>query len=111
MRLSTLVAFMLPLSALAAPSLVERQSALDAARQQVVDGLTSATSALNTTLLQAQAIKRPPQKAVIDDTTKAQGDITLAGAAVEKIGAAIAAKTAPQESEYVAIPPSPWTTI
>lgn len=101
MRFSTIAAFVLPLSALAAPSLIERQSALDAARQQVVDGLTNASTALNTTIAQAAAIKRPSQQAVIDDANQAQGNITLAGAAVERIGAAILAAAAPQESEYV----------
>lgn len=100
MRFS-IAAFVLPLSALAAPSLLERQSALDVARQQVVDGLTNASNALNTTIAQAAAIKRPPQQAVITDATKAQGDIAIAGAAVERIGAAILAAVAPQESEYV----------
>jgi len=47
---------MLPVSALAAPSLFGRQSALDDARNQVVDGLVGATGALNTTLSQATAI-------------------------------------------------------
>jgi len=103
MRFSAIAAFVLPLSALAAPSLVERQSALDAARQQVVDGLTNAGAALNATLAQAAAITRPPQQAVIADATKAQGDIALAGAAVERIGAAILAATPPQESDQLAV--------
>ena len=101
MRLSTIAALMFPLSALAAPPLIVRQASLDAARQQVVDGLTNASNALNTTVAQAAAIKRAPQQAVIDDANKAQGDIALAGAAVERIGAAILAATPPQESEYV----------
>jgi len=103
MRFSAIAAFGLPLSALAAPSLVARQSALDAARQQVVDGLTNAGNALNTTLAQAAAIKRPPQQAVIADATKALGDIALAGAAVERIGAAILATTPPQESDQLQV--------
>jgi len=40
---------------------------------------------------------------VIDDTIKAQGDIALAGAAVENIGAAIQAGVAPQESDQLAV--------
>lgn len=99
MRFSTLVAFTLPFSVLAAPVLIQRQSALDIARQQVVDGLTNAGTALNTTLAQASAIDHPPQQAVIDDTIQAQADIALAGAAVERIGAAIVAAQAPNEAE------------
>jgi len=103
MLLSAVIGFMLPVSALAAPSLFGRQSALDDARNQVVDGLVGATGALNTTLSQATAIQNPPQQAVIDDTIKAQGDIALAGAAVENIGAAIQAGVAPQESDQLAV--------
>ena len=99
MRFSTLVAFTLPFSVLAAPVLVQRQSALDIARQQVVDGLTNAGAALDTTLAQATAIEHPPQQAVIDDTVQAQADIALAGAAVERIGAAIVAAQVPNEAE------------
>lgn len=101
MRLSTLVAFTLPFSALAAPVLTQRQSALDLARQQVVDGLTNAGTALNTTLTQATAIDNPPQQAVIDDTIKAQADLASASAAVDRIGNAIVAATPPNEAECV----------
>lgn len=106
MRFSTLVALTLPCSALALPSLVGRQSALDIARQQVVEGLTSAGNALNTTLAQATAIERPPQQAVIDGTIQAQEDIALAGAAVDRIGAAIVAGVVPEEAECVKYPPN-----
>jgi hypothetical protein len=101
MRFSTLVAFTLPFSVLAAPSLLKRQSALDVARQQVVDGLTNAGIALDTTLVQATAID---QQAVIDDAINAQADIALASAAVERIGAAIVAGVAPEEAECVNTP-------
>jgi len=103
MRFSAVIGFMLPVSALAAPSLFGRQSALDDARNQVVDGLVGTASALNTTLSQATAIQDPPQQAVIDDTIKAQGDLALASAAVESIGAAIQAGVAPQESDQLAV--------
>lgn len=102
MRLSTLVTFMLPLSALAAPSLVERQSAaLEAARKDVVDGLANAGKAVNTTLAQAATIKSPSQQAVIYDVTKVQADIAFANAAVDRIGASIQAAEPSKESEYV----------
>lgn len=101
MRFSILVAFTLPFSVLAAPVLTQRQSALDLARQQVVDGLTNAGTALSTTLTQATAIVDPPQQAVIDDTIKAQADLASAGAAVERIGNAIVAALPPNEAEYV----------
>lgn len=102
MRFSTLVTFMLPLSALAAPSLVERQSAaLEAARQDVVDGLAKAGKAVNTTLAQAAAIKSPLQQAVIYGATKVQGDIAFANAAVDRIAAQIQAAVPSKESEYV----------
>ena len=110
MRFSTLVAFTLPFSALAAPVLIQRQSALDLARQQVVEGLTNAGTALDTTLAQATAIEHPPQQAVIDDTIKAQADIALASAAVERIGNAIVAAQVPNEAECVdkPLPPPHW---
>jgi len=108
MLFSILVAFVTPLSALAAPSLVQRQpapvpdlAALDAARIQVVEGLANAGIALNTTIAQATAIKRPSQQAVIDGANDALGDIALANGAVERIGAAILAGVAPDEAEYV----------
>jgi len=102
MRFSTLVTFMLPLSALAAPSLVERQSAaLEAARKDVVDGLANAGKAVNTTLAQAAAIKNPPQQAVIYDATKVQGNLAFANAAVDRIGDSIQAAEPSKESEYV----------
>lgn len=104
MRFSPLLAFTLPFSVLAAPALVPRQNALDLARQQVVEGLTNAGIALDTTLAQATAIVDPPQQAVIDDTIQAQADIALAGAAVERIGAAIVAGVVPNEAECVATP-------
>jgi len=117
MRLSYLIASMLPLSALAAPSLVVRQStpavpstapspspspslsALDTARQEVVDGLTNAAKALNATILEAQTIKGPLQQTVIDDATRGLANITFAGAAVEQIGKSILAGTPPLESD------------
>jgi hypothetical protein len=117
MRVSALLAFTLPFSALAAPALVRRQTAaidpaaaidlaaLDLARQQVVEGLTNAGIALETTLAQATAIVDPPQQDVIDDTIQAQADIALAAAAVERIGAAIVAGIAPVEAECVDTPP------
>jgi len=104
MRFSAFLAFTLPLSALAAPALVRRQSALDLARQQVVEGLTNAGIALDTTLAQATAIEDPPQQDVIDGAIQAQADIALASAAVDRIGAAIVAGVVPLEAECVHIP-------
>src|SRR5258708_207352 len=99
MRFSTVYMFMLPLSTLAVPSLVRRQSPLASASKEAGDGLSGARGGSNTTLSRARAMKPPPQQAVIDDATKAQGDIALADAAVGKIGAAITAGVAPQEAE------------
>ena len=106
MRLSTLVVFTLPFSALAAPVLTQRQSALDLARAQVVEGLTNAGTALDSILAQATAIVDPPQQVVIDDTIQAQADIADAGAAVERIGNAIVAALPPNEAECVDTPPT-----
>lgn len=104
MRFSPFLAFTLPFSALAVPVLVPRQNALDLARQQVVEGLTNAGIALDTTVAQATAIINPPQQAVIDDAIQAQADLALAGAAVERIGAAIVAAVVPNEAECVDTP-------
>lgn len=100
MRLSYLFASILPLSALAAPTVVVRQSDLDTARQEVVDGLTNAAKALNATLIEFLAI-HPPHQVLIDDTLQALGNITFAGAAVQHIGDALLHGTMPLESDQL----------
>jgi hypothetical protein len=101
MRFSTFVAFMLPLSALAAPYPGDCSAGLDIIRQQFVDSLITTGTALNATLDQAHAIQSPPQQELINGATKAKENIERAGEAVLRIGAALEVGKVPNDSEYV----------
>jgi len=101
MRFSTLVAFVLPLSALAAPYPVQPTSELDIFRNLFVQGLIDAGNALNATIALAQTIQNPPQQEVIDGAVQANENIRLSGEAVVRIGAALDAGLTPADAEYV----------
>jgi len=102
MRVATFVAFMLPLSALAAPtSSVQSTAELDYARDQFFQGFIDTSTALNATIDTAKAITFPPQQDVIDGATKAYVNLRLAGDTLMRIVAALEVQKMPAESEYV----------
>lgn len=106
MRFSSLVAFMLPLSALAAP-LVQRDS-IDDLRDQILAGLNTIDTELPTVLTKGQAIQQVSQKAVVNDIVNvAKVDLEKFGfvvTAATNIANAIQAHQTPEEREYVATP-------
>ena len=101
--LTLLVAFVLPLSALAAPASdsVQLTAELDDARNQFLQGLLETSSALNADIVYAKAITFPPQQDVIDSANKAYASLRLAGDALMRIDAALEDQKTPAESEYV----------
>lgn len=101
--LTLLVAFVLPLPALAIPTSVSVKSTaeLDNARDQFLQGLLETSSALNANINYAKAITFPPQQDVIDCAIKAYASLRLAGDALMRVGAALEDHKMPAESEYV----------
>ena len=106
MRFSTLVAFILPLSALAAPSLVKRDAADDddPYRQQRTDlanALGAANIALEWIVTYSKGASQPQIQEVIRKAKKAQGHIVTAIKVEESIVALVKAKQAVKLDEYV----------
>ena len=106
MRFSSVVAFMLPLSALAAP-LVQRAS-IDDLRDQILSGLTIVGQELPTVLQKGQDIQIFSQKAVVNDIVNvAKVDLEkfdVVVTAAKNIAKAIQDNKAPEEKEYVDTP-------
>jgi len=98
MRFSTLVAFLLPLSALAAPSLVRRDAA---AFNQLSKGMSDAVVALGAAF---SAALRPPQQSDARDATR-QEFISLSaftsGPVLARVGNAVQEGRQPSNDEYV----------
>jgi len=99
---------MLPLSALAAPALVERQSQveaqLDRQRTNLVENLVKTIDAVNRALPQAQSIRNPQQRAVVKDLKDAQQKLAVVDRSVRNIAEALQARRQPEDREYVAPP-------
>jgi len=102
MRFSTLVAFIFPLAALAAPSLVRR---VDDSFDQLKSGVTDTKLAFEAIFI--QAIKPPRQDALANATFSPRSTIALLlsiGGPVDRLGAALENGTPPLGDEYVDIP-------
>ena len=111
MRFSTIVAFMLPLTALAAPTLVERQNndpVLERARVKFLNGFDSSKQALDVALGIATRLNLQNEVNTINTTRGArfQGELKRA---VDRIVQSIDRNGVPADGEYVDTPH--WFTI
>lgn len=103
MRFSTLIAFVLPLSALAAPSFVRRESEFDAAVRRFKVGINDMTVVLTKILGMAFGLPQQQRDAVIADTNKAISGTTFSGQVDEVLDALRQGKQ-PSSTEYVDTP-------
>ena len=106
MRFSSLVAFMLPLSALAAPLVQSQaQDGINAVRDQIVTDLTTLKKSLGTLHAKGEEIKKKSNKGIVNDivnTVKdSQGFFEVVFVAATNIGQAITAGKQPEDNEYV----------
>ena len=110
MRFSTIVAFMLPLTALAAPTLLERQrndALLVRARGQLLTGFDSSQRALDIALGIATRINLPKEVDTITNVRdNRQRDLKRS---IDRIVQSVDQNGVPTGAEYVDIPH--WFTI
>ena len=107
MRFSTILAFMLPLAALAVPTppssardLQAQLQQLNEARERFTNALIETSGAVNKTIDLATELK---QSAVLDQVNKANDNLELAFLAALKVDADAKAGIQPSDDEYVDI--------